>query len=56
MSVVQGVGYILSLAHSVKSVSDSSLCMPLNLVSLSNMSASFYQLILPIWFGIEAVC
>ena len=45
--------YILSLTHSVKSFSDSSLCLPLNNSSLSNMVASFFKLNLPTLFRIK---
>jgi hypothetical protein len=42
-------------SYPAKSFSDSSLCLPLNLASLSNMGAFFYKLTLPSLFGIKGV-
>jgi hypothetical protein len=47
------VGHILSLIHFVISLSDSSLCLPLNYLSLSNMASSFYKLALPSLLGMK---
>jgi hypothetical protein len=55
LSVLVRVRGILYLIHSVKSFSDSSLCLPLHQTSLSNTAASFNKLTSPSLFGIKGV-